>query len=358
MTGKNAYAYGTQRKPANAHVGPEKGSYSTEAAGSVRSDGPNGKSAQAPVGPDCEPERSDAGTHDGNGFDGSRAPAPIGPESVATRSHGANPNPAYAPIGPETNVVDHGNGSDTARAQARIGPSVDPNHSATVSSGSTGQSGKSARGRVRPILDGNTDTRGLVDDSEREHLAAGYGAVIRGLRKRAGLTQVQLGQLAGIGVTHISRLEQGRRRPSVDATKALARILSPEPDPTRLEQRLAELAGESLREGAARRKRRQENKHRREAVALMSKTTRRMRNHMADLERRGLPVSDSLRRFAEADTVERLAGSKVEDEPGIEGYTPVMSARDRTEQIRADLKAIKRRRRQGKALGKRWIRPA
>lgn len=207
-----------------------------------------------------------------------------------------------------------------------------------------GVNGSPASAPVRPRLDGNTDTRGLVDDAEREHLAAGYGAVVRGLRKRAGLTQVQLGELAGIGVTHISRLEHGRRRPSVDATKALARVLSPEPDPTRLEQRLAELAGESLREGAARRKRRQENKHRREAVALMTKTTRKMRNHVADLERRGLPVSDSLRRFTEADTMERLAGRNLEDEPGIEGYAPVMSARDRAEQFRAELKALKRRR--------------
>lgn len=209
----------------------------------------------------------------------------------------------------------------------------------------TGRTEKPAGGRVRPRLDGNTDTRGLVDDAEREHLAAGYGAVVRGLRKRAGLTQVQLGDLAGIGVTHISRLEHGRRRPSVDATKALARVLSPEPDPTRLEQRLAELCGDSLREGAQRRKRRVENKHRREAVALMTKTTRKMRNHVADLERRGLPVSDSLRSFAEADTIERLKGRSLEDEPGIEGYAPIMSAREAREDIRDLIQSMKRRRR-------------
>lgn len=262
---------------------------------------------------------------------------------------GTNPKPAHAHIGPQnasygTNAS-RPNGSDGGRARAHVGPSPDSNGSETVSHGLTGHVGNPAGAHVGPVLDGNTDTRGLVDDVEREHLAAGYGAVVRGLRKGAGLSQVQLGQLAGIGVTHISRLEQGRRRPSVDATKAIARILSPVPDPTRLEQRLAELAGESLREGAARRKRRQENKHRREAVAVIAKSTRRMRNHMADLERRGLPVPDSVRRMAEANTVERLKGRGLGDEPGIEGFTPVMSARDQAEQFRAEIKALTRRRR-------------
>ncbi|MFE5837225.1 helix-turn-helix domain-containing protein [Arthrobacter sp. NPDC056493] len=207
----------------------------------------------------------------------------------------------------------------------------------------TGQFGNPAGAHVGPVLDGNTDTRGLVDDVEREHLATGYGAKVRQLRKGAGLTQAQLGQLAGIGVTHISRLEQGRRRPSVDATKALARVLSPVLDPTALEQRLAGLAGESLREGAARRKRRQENKHRREAADLIGKQIKRVRRQIAVAESRGLPVSETMRALAGSSLPERLA--PVQDDPGIEGYEPVRSARDRSEEIRDLIKSVTRGRR-------------
>lgn len=249
--------------------------------------------------------------------------------------NGTNPKPAHAHIGPQMmsyRTRSPGNGSDEGRARAHVGPSADPNGSETVSHGLTGHVGNPAGAPVGPVLDGNTDTRGLVDDVEREHLAAGYGAVVRGLRKGAGLSQVQLGQLAGIGVTHISRLEQGRRRPSVDATKALARILSPVPDPTRLEQRLAELAGESLREGAARRKRRQENKHRKESAALITKHIKRIRRQIAVAESRGLPVSDTMHALAGFDLPERM--SRIQNDPGIEGHEPVKTTRDHKEEIR------------------------
>ncbi|QSZ53070.1 hypothetical protein AYX19_08715 [Paenarthrobacter ureafaciens] len=180
----------------------------------------------------------------------------------------------------------------------------------------TGQNPKTAGAHVRPILNGNTDTRGLVSAEEREYLQP-FGRELRALRKKSGLTQERLGKLAGIGTTHISRLEQGRRRPSVDAIKALAVVVCGRTDPEPVEQKLAVLAGKSLREGAARRKRRRENKHRREAVSLHKKQTEHARRLLAHKERLGLPVPESLKALASSDIAERLA--PLPDEPGIKG---------------------------------------
>ena len=249
------------------------------------------KSAGACVGPDSGSERSDAGTHDGNGFDGSRAPAPVGPEVESTPSHGANPSRAL---------------------------------------------------RVGPILNGNTDTRGLVSEVEREHLQA-FGTDLRTMRKAAGLTQERLGKLCGIGTTHLSRLEQGRRRPSVDAIKALARVLAPVGTADAVEQRWGTLAGDSLREGAARKKRRVDNKNRKEAVADLTKSAAKMKRLIADKERRGQPVSDVLRRLAALGISARLQPG--EDEPGITGIEPPRSARDAREEVRDLIKSMTRRRR-------------
>lgn len=262
MTTKDAYAHGTQTKPARAHVGPKKG--------------PDGTNP--------------------NGFDGSRARAHVGPTAgpngSETVSHGANGSPAYAP--------------------------------------------------VRPRLDGNTDTRGLVSEEEHEHLQP-FGAELRTMRKSAGLTQEQLGKLAGIGTTHISRLEHGRRRPSVDAIKALAHSLAPAGATDAAEQRLASLAGDSLREGAARRKRRIDNKHRREAVAQLTKAQNKMRRLIADKERRGEPVPDVLRSLAGHDLSARLR--PLDDEPGITGIQPVRSAVDHRQEVQDLIRSMKRRRR-------------
>ncbi|WP_347885373.1 helix-turn-helix transcriptional regulator [Pseudarthrobacter sp. CC12] len=112
-----------------------------------------------------------------------------------------------------------------------------------------------------------------MDDTEREHLQP-FGKEVRAMRKAAGLTQEQLGKLAGIGITHISRLEHGRRRPSVDAIKALARVMAPEGTTDAAEQRMARLAGDSLRTGAARRKRQRDNKHRRAALKQIERARR------------------------------------------------------------------------------------
>lgn len=178
------------------------------------------------------------------------------------------------------------NGSDAARAHAHVGPR----------------------------LDGNTDTRGLVDDTEREHLQP-FGKEVRAMRKAAGLTQEQLGKLAGIGITHISRLEHGRRRPSVDAIKALARVMAPEGTADAAEQRLARLAGDSLRTGAARRKRQRDNKHRRAALKQIERARRilnrpdpRFQQLLADQEEIAAHMRRELRE---------------QEDPGICGVTPI-----------------------------------
>lgn len=264
--------------------------------------------------------------------------------------YGTNDKPAHAHVGPPTGpdgpdepAHSHGaNGFPASRAHAPVGPAVGPNGSENVSHGVTGQSGQIAGAGVRPKLDGNTDTRGLVPEDERVHLQV-FGADVRTLRKAAGLTQEQLGKLAGIGTTHISRLEQGRRRPSVDAIKALARILAPSGTTEAVEQRLGTLAGDSLREGAARRKRQAENKHRKAAAAEMARFQRKMGRLVADRECRGVLVDDSLRRMASRDLAERLQPFK--DDPGITGIEPVRSRRDPREEVRELIRSMKRGRR-------------
>jgi transcriptional regulator with XRE-family HTH domain len=256
------------------------------------------------------------------------------------RSDGTNPKPAYAHVGPKNGPDGtNPNGFHGSRARAHVGLTVGPNRSETVSHG---VNGSPASAPVRPRLDGNTDTRGLVSEEEREHLQP-FGADVRTMRKAAGLTQEQLGKLAGIGTTHISRLEQGRRRPSVDAIKALARILAPSGTADAVEQRWGTLAGDSLREGAARKKRRVDNKHRKAAAAELTKAQTKMRRLIADKERRGEPVPDILRSLAGHDLSARLG--PLEDEPGITGIQPVRSAVDHRQEARDLIQSMKRRRR-------------
>lgn len=163
------------------------------------------------------------------------------------------------------------------------------------------------------------------------------------MRKATGLSQERLGKLAGIGTTHISRLEQGRRRPSVDAIKALARILAPAGTADAVEQRWGALAGDSLREGAARQKRRADNKNRKAAVADLTKSAAKIRRLIADKERHGQPVSDVLRRLADLDISARLQPG--DDERGITGIEPPRTARDAREEVRDLIRSMTRRRR-------------
>lgn len=247
-------------------------------------------------------------------------------------------DPRVSHVGPDISPQDEPNGFDASRARAHVGLSSDPNRSETVSHGVNGAAGT----HVGPRLDGNTDTRGLVSAEEREHLQP-FGEDVRAMRKAAGLTQERLGKLAGIGTTHVSRLEQGRRRPSVDAIKALARILAPVGTADAVEQRWGTLAGDSLREGAARRKRRVDNKQRRAAASELVKVQAKLGRILADKERRGLPVNESLRSLASLDMKSRIR--PIEDDPGITGIEPFRSPRDAREEVRELIQSMKRRRR-------------
>ncbi len=55
--------------------------------------------------------------------------------------------------------------------------------------------------------------------SDREEIIAGLGRAVRGQRKALGLTQKQLGQLAGCGVAFLYLLESGK--PTVRLDKVL-----------------------------------------------------------------------------------------------------------------------------------------
>jgi hypothetical protein len=97
----------------------------------------------------------------------------------------------------------------------------------------------------------------------------------------------------------VGRLERGQRRPSVAAVLALCRVLVPKEEWESAQERLAALAGESLREGAARKKQAKDNKHRRKAVVIAQRTAGKMRKTIREKEARGELVAGDFRRLAE-----------------------------------------------------------
>ena len=61
--------------------------------------------------------------------------------------------------------------------------------------------------------------------------AEAFGDYLRGLRKRAGLSQRELAQQAGIDFTYLSKIENGRVDPPGEATlRALARSVGADLD--------------------------------------------------------------------------------------------------------------------------------
>jgi transcriptional regulator with XRE-family HTH domain len=95
---------------------------------------------------------------------------------------------------------------------------------------------------------------GEVTGPERDHLANGFGKMLRNMRTTQGFSQTQLKRLAGVTQPYISYLERGLRRPTPDVIEALARALVPEDQQPYLIQRLTEEAGDSIRESWARQK--------------------------------------------------------------------------------------------------------
>jgi transcriptional regulator with XRE-family HTH domain len=197
-------------------------------------------------------------------------------------------------------AVPYGNGADLARAHACVGP-------------------QSACTRCESEL----VHRGSVPDEEREFLAAGFGAELRRLRKAAALSQARVGDLAGLRGDHVGRLERGKRRPTVAAIKTLCRIIVPEEEREATETRLAKLCGDSLREGAERKKQARDNKHRRASLASLMRTHRTIKGALLAAERRGEVTSGSLRNLAEmlGETVARLRSETTPDPSGINGVT-------------------------------------
>lgn len=196
----------------------------------------------------------------------------------------------------------HAYGTDLARAYACVGP-----HSASTVSGQ-----------------GSLEHRGIVPDEERERLAAGFGAELVRLRNGTGFSQGRLGALAGLRGDHVGRLERGQRRPSVAAILALARILVPADGREAAQERLAALAGTSLREGAARKKQAADNKNRRLALASARRTSSQMQQTIRAKEARGELVAGDYRRLADrmAAEVGRLQAEVKPDAPTISGHAP------------------------------------
>lgn len=52
------------------------------------------------------------------------------------------------------------------------------------------------------------------------------GEKLHTLRKRKGLTQIELANLLGIGQSHVVRMERGERLPSLDVLAKLMEIFS------------------------------------------------------------------------------------------------------------------------------------
>jgi transcriptional regulator with XRE-family HTH domain len=165
--------------------------------------------------------------------------------------------------------------------------------------------------------------RGSVPDDEREFLAAGFGAELVRLRRAAALSQARLGDLAGLRGDHVGRLERGKRRPTVAAVKALCRIVAPEAEREATESRLAGLAGDSLREGAERKKQARDNKHRRAALGSAMRAHRTLKGVIRAQEVRGEITSGSMRNLAAmlGETVARLRAETTSDPVGIKGVT-------------------------------------
>jgi len=56
------------------------------------------------------------------------------------------------------------------------------------------------------------------------------GKTVRGLRLKAGFTQAELSQRAGIFRTHLARIEGGSANPTLTAIVAIARGLNVDPE--------------------------------------------------------------------------------------------------------------------------------
>ena len=106
-----------------------------------------------------------------------------------------------------------------------------------------------------PPVGAHTTLRGeVLGDVPLRRTAALFGAQVRGLGERAGLSQEALAKRAGVGVATLSALERGqRRRPYPASLRRLARALSlAEAEQAEAHLRLESCAGFRCRRPAAR----------------------------------------------------------------------------------------------------------
>lgn len=61
---------------------------------------------------------------------------------------------------------------------------------------------------------------------ERIRTTEDLGAAIRAARKRQGYTQVELAEIAGVGVTYVRNLERGKKTAEIGKALHLVELLS------------------------------------------------------------------------------------------------------------------------------------
>ncbi len=60
---------------------------------------------------------------------------------------------------------------------------------------------------------------------DRDNKWVKLGQQIKEIRLKRGLTQEDLAERSGLGVSHIARLEQGRRKATIDTLQKIADVL-------------------------------------------------------------------------------------------------------------------------------------
>ena len=68
-------------------------------------------------------------------------------------------------------------------------------------------------------------SNGSAGNGGRPTVEQAFGRVLRALRQERGLSQEALAEAANLHVTHVSRLENGHKGPTLAAVFALARAL-------------------------------------------------------------------------------------------------------------------------------------
>lgn len=168
------------------------------------------------------------------------------------------------------------------------------------------------------------DLRGVVYEPERTFLAEGLGKELRRLRTRAGLKQSDVARLCGMVEETVQRFETGHRRPTIHALGTLARMLAPADSENAVMAKLVELAGDSARTGAERKRYLASNLRTRNTMALLDRDREKLRKLVAEYTARGRPVpahiSETLEAFAKH--MDALRQRVLPELPEVSGESP------------------------------------